>query len=391
MDDSPDLPASLDHVGIPVNLTAYENARQALTAAVDVDEVKGILDISIAMAVYAKQAKDEDLIAKATEIRKRAERRLGEMIEAQKKTVGLAKAWSAEENRVVEDPISKTPTLEEAGIDKHLADRARKAAKMPEDKFEAEIQKASTMAVAAAGGNREIIRQARAEQNRIKKERRAAREQALAGKILALPEKKYGVVLEDYEWDQKTWSDKGKDRHASNHYPTSTDAHTAEEIVERTKERFICAADDCALFKWATTPHLAIAIDVLRLQGFDYVSHCIWRKIRRGKGRGTGYWFTGEHEILLVGTRGNIPAPPTALCGSVIDAPVGRHSEKPEIFAELIERAFPNVPKIELNARAARPGWDSWGLEAPGLGAPSQTPTPDDDFPDIPPSLRRTV
>jgi N6-adenosine-specific RNA methylase IME4 len=50
---------------------------------------------------------------------------------------------------------------------------------------------------------------------------------------------------------------------------------------------------------------------------------------------------------------------------SVIDAPPGRHSEKPERFAELIEGYFPSLPKIELNARRARPGWDIWGAEAP--------------------------
>jgi N6-adenosine-specific RNA methylase IME4 len=49
----------------------------------------------------------------------------------------------------------------------------------------------------------------------------------------------------------------------------------------------------------------------------------------------------------------------------LVDAPVGRHSEKPEKFYQLIERYFPNLPKIELNARAARPGWDAWGYEAP--------------------------
>jgi N6-adenosine-specific RNA methylase IME4 len=50
---------------------------------------------------------------------------------------------------------------------------------------------------------------------------------------------------------------------------------------------------------------------------------------------------------------------------SLVDAPVGRHSEKPTKFYELIERYFPNLPKIELNARALRPGWDAWGYEAP--------------------------
>jgi hypothetical protein len=43
----------------------------------------------------------------------------------------------------------------------------------------------------------------------------------------------------------------------------------------------------------------------------------------------------------------------------------GKFSEKPAIFAEIIEDYFPNVPKIELNRSGkARPGWDAWGAEA---------------------------
>jgi N6-adenosine-specific RNA methylase IME4 len=80
---------------------------------------------------------------------------------------------------------------------------------------------------------------------------------------------------------------------------------------------------------------------------------------------GTGFWFRIQHEILLVGTKGNVPAPaPGTQWPSVIKAPPGRHSEKPEIFYELIEAYFPTLPKIELNARRARPGWDVWGNEA---------------------------
>jgi len=44
---------------------------------------------------------------------------------------------------------------------------------------------------------------------------------------------------------------------------------------------------------------------------------------------------------------------------------VTRHSEKPDWQYELIEAYFPTLPKIELNARRRRDGWDTWGLDAP--------------------------
>jgi N6-adenosine-specific RNA methylase IME4 len=96
--------------------------------------------------------------------------------------------------------------------------------------------------------------------------------------------------------------------------------------------------------------------------GFDYRSHQIWNKDRIG----TGYWFRNKHELLLVGVRGDIPAPaPGENDTSVIDARRGEHSAKPEVFLEMIERLYPNLPKIELNRRGpARAGWDAWGNEA---------------------------
>ena len=63
--------------------------------------------------------------------------------------------------------------------------------------------------------------------------------------------------------------------------------------------------------------------------------------------------------------RGKIPAPaPGTQWDCVIDAPVGEHSAKPECFLEMIERYYPNVPKIELNRRG-HPGrvGIAWGNE----------------------------
>jgi N6-adenosine-specific RNA methylase IME4 len=81
-----------------------------------------------------------------------------------------------------------------------------------------------------------------------------------------------------------------------------------------------------------------------------------------------GFWFRSRHEILLVATKGNVPAPAHGTqWASVVEAPRGRHSEKPAIFYELIEAYFPSLPKIELFARAARANWDRWGNEAPAV------------------------
>ena len=133
----------------------------------------------------------------------------------------------------------------------------------------------------------------------IKQEARASRERELGARQIAAPDGKFGVILEDFEWDHVTWSEQGRDRAAENHYPVSRDAHTAQEIVERTKDRFACAAEDCVCFQWTTLQHLAIAIDVLRLRGFEYKSSYAWGKDKIG----LGYWSREKHEILLIGVK----------------------------------------------------------------------------------------
>ena len=173
----------------------------------------------------------------------------------------------------------------------------------------------------------------------------------------------FPVLLADPEWRYEPWSrDTGMDRAADNHYPTTPTAEIRQRPVGA------IAADDAVLFLWATVPMLPDAFAVIADWGFTYKSHFIWVKRRSGEARGPGYWNTNEHELLLVATRGNPPAPaPGTQWPSVIIAPVGRHSAKPDRVYELIESYFPTLPKIELNARVRRPGWEVWGAEAPDL------------------------
>ena len=170
------------------------------------------------------------------------------------------------------------------------------------------------------------------------------------------PARKYGVILADPPWSFGTYSENGMDRSADNHYPT-----VATDFLCGIGP-FLPAAEDCALFLWATVPMLPQALDVMDAWGFAYKSSFAWVKNRIG----TGYWGRNQHEILLVGTKGAVPAPAMGeQWSSVLHAPTGRHSEKPWAAYEMIEDYFPTLPKIELNARAARTGWDRWGLEAP--------------------------
>jgi N6-adenosine-specific RNA methylase IME4 len=79
---------------------------------------------------------------------------------------------------------------------------------------------------------------------------------------------------------------------------------------------------------------------------------------------GMGNYVRQQHEHLLMARRGEFPLPESALRpGSIIEAPRREHSRKPDQVYEMIERMYPELPRIELFARQARPGWDAWGNE----------------------------
>jgi N6-adenosine-specific RNA methylase IME4 len=344
-------------------LVKYEAARRALAAATSVDEVKQIYDTSRAFAAYAKQAKDGELLGKAVELKERAVSRLAELHDQRRKAGTLATGGDRAGRKrkiggVRKTPAIKPPTLEEQGVDKNLAKQVRHAAKATPEQREAEIEKKKRLAVATVEGDKAVINEAKAEKQQEKKQRREQREQALAAKITALPQKRYGVILADPEWRFEPWSrSTGMDRSADNHYPTSV----LEVIVARPVETI--AADDAVLLLWATVPMMPQGVLVMGAWGFDYVSHIVWNKPRIG----TGFWVRNKHELLLIGSRGKFPAPVMGTqFNSVIDAPVMAHSEKPDFAHLFAETFYPTLPKIELNARQARPGWDAWGYEAPG-------------------------
>jgi N6-adenosine-specific RNA methylase IME4 len=234
-------------------------------------------------------------------------------------------------------------------------------AKLPKDEQQA-------LAAAAREGKKVSAK------TRLKQLKRDNREKELAEKFLALPDKKYGVIMADPPWRFKPRSrETGLDRSADNHYPTVETTAAIGALVNMDT----IAADDCVLALWATVPMLPDAIELMEIWGFKYKSHIAWFKLCGDDtvALGTGYWFRNSHELLLFGTRGDpMPPAPGQQCGSVIEAVRGRHSQKPDAAYEVIEAYWPRLPRIELNARCERRGWDRWGNEAPPPAAGEPIP-----------------
>ena len=125
-------------------LIRYDAACRAIAQARATDEVLKIRDQSAMLRAYARQAKNRELELTAAEIRMRAERRIGELMRAQKASGQLSKGVAGKGRpklgRVPRTlPKDPRPTLAEAGIDHNLAARARKLAALSPAKFEAAV------------------------------------------------------------------------------------------------------------------------------------------------------------------------------------------------------------------------------------------------------------
>ena len=167
-----------------------------------------------------------------------------------------------------------------------------------------------------------------------------------------LPNKKYQIIYADPPW-QYDFSKDNSDR-IEEHYPTM--------LLEEIKNLNVPSDINCVLFLWATAPKLIEALEVIKAWGFQYKTHAIWDK----KWIGMGYWFRGQHELLLVGVKGEIhPPKQTELISSIFREKRTEHSKKPAYIRTLISKWYPNASKIELFSRQRFEGWDVWGNEAP--------------------------
>ena len=126
------------------------------------------------------------------------------------------------------------------------------------------------------------------------------------------------------------------------------------------------ADKDCVLFLWATYPLLPEALEVIRAWGFTFKTVAFtWIKLAPRENSifwGLGYWTRANAEICLLATKGQ-PRRRSNNVHQVIISHVEEHSKKPDEARRRIVALLGDVPRVELFARQAAPGWDVWGNE----------------------------
>lgn len=164
---------------------------------------------------------------------------------------------------------------------------------------------------------------------------------------IPLPDGKFNVIYADPPWSFEMDNSRGA---AQREYSTMQ--------IEDICNLKIPSAEDAILFLWVPNSLLRQGMQVVEKWGFQYKTHFVWVKNRIG----IGSWLRNQHEVMFIAVKGDIGTPETSnRYSSVINAELGKHSKKPEILYEMIEKMYPKHKYLELFARNKRDGWESWG------------------------------
>lgn len=136
-----------------------------------------------------------------------------------------------------------------------------------------------------------------------------------------------------------------------------------ETIKEHLTQAVSLTTANSILFLWTIEKYLFQAESMAKELGYRLHSRMIWNKV---VGIPAAFTIRFGHEYLLYMYRGKftrIDVKERGKIHSVFTERVKKHSQKPEISFEIINRLYPNLKKIELYARNKRDGYDCWGNE----------------------------
>lgn len=175
------------------------------------------------------------------------------------------------------------------------------------------------------------------------------------GARVNLPTGKYKCIIADPPWPLKpTGAMKGKHT-GPRVLPYQTMA--VDEIAAMPVESL--AEDAAHLWLWTTNRFLPDAFNVMRAWGFTNLATVTWVKPS-----GYGPYFASTTQHVLFGYYKHCRFPLGRYKPTHFMAAPKRHSEKPDVFYDLV-RQISSAPRVELFARRAIDGFDRWGNEAP--------------------------
>jgi len=116
-------------------------------------------------------------------------------------------------------------------------------------------------------------------------------------------------------------------------------------------------AEGCHVYLWVTQKHLPDGLKLFEQWGVKYQCVLTWVKPTGV----TPFSWMYNTELVLFGRIGSLKLERFGLKLS-IEAPVTKHSEKPEAFYERVLQASPG-PRLDMFARRERDGFKVWGDE----------------------------
>ena len=172
----------------------------------------------------------------------------------------------------------------------------------------------------------------------------------------------YGLVMSDPPWKIKRGGKKAVRPNSSGKeldYPTMT----LDDIKEHLRIATEHTEDNAILFLWTIEKYLIEAQQIAEELGWKFHARMIWNKVT---GIPASFDIRFGHEYLLYMYKGKLLPVATEERGkihSVFTEQVKKHSQKPEIAYQIVERLYPDLSKLEMYARRQRDGWDSFGNE----------------------------
>ena len=171
--------------------------------------------------------------------------------------------------------------------------------------------------------------------------------------------KSYDIIYADPPWNQR----KGGKKSAR---PNSSGSALDYPVLGLGEIKDILARyDGKILFLWTIDKYLFEAQKIAESLSYKLHARLIWDKVT---GIPVSFDIRFSHEYLLWMYK--TPMLPIAKdmrgkLRTVFTEKVTKHSRKPVIAYEMIEKLYPNTTRIELFARQRRSGWDSWGNQLP--------------------------